>query len=549
MKSVLLVLLSVCLCAGEAKGTVVMDLTGSLDLRPAESWLGEGDPALHVVTQRLRDALAAPEPRLVLDLTKGFAPGPAAAEELAAVLRERPAGKRVACLVDGVEDAAMIVAAACDEVLMADAGILAVDGSALSNYYLAPALAKLGVRFHAVASGPWKTAHEPLTAAGPSEAAQAEMRELVQAIDGAVAALSLRPGLDAEALAKARALSPQPPALARSSGLVQSVVEHGQWLRAQPRPIRQIDGRPEVPDLSSLAGMMRFWKTILGGDDGPHAAKAVAVVELAGSIQQGAHSMPGESICPDDTVAMLARLADDRRVVAVVLRIDSPGGDAGASDRIHHAVRRLDQAKPVIALFDGVAASGGYYIGCAAREVFTHRTTITGSIGVFAVVPDLGGTLDLLGVHRHTVTVGERADALSPFGWNDAKAAAFLPIIQDVDRRFQGLVAARRRLAPERVAELAGGKVYTGEQAVRNGLCDGFGTLATAVARARELAKEGAPLPLERYPRGSGLAARLGLASTLTTAVAQSLVPRELAIWLTLRRPAVLAWRGAFSVR
>lgn len=550
MRTVLLVvlaLLSGYLSAGEARGTVIITLTGALSLRPAEGFFGGGDPSLHDATQKVREALQAPEPRLVLDLSRGFAPGLAAAEELAATLRDRGPGKTVACLVDQVSDAALVVAAACDEVVMPASGLLAVRGLAAESWFLAPALQRIGVRFHAVASGPFKTAPEMFTREGPSDEARAETRQLLAGLDAVLVALAQRPGFDAAAIVRAREAGLQTATVARPLGLVGAVAEPGAWLAAQPTPIRRVRFGPEVPDLSSFAGMMRFWGQLLGGEAGSRPAKSVAVVELAGMIVPGERSMPGETIADGDIVALLGRLRDDRRVAAVVLRIDSPGGDAGASDRIHHAVRRLDAAKPVVCLMDGVAASGGYWIACAAREIRVHRATITGSIGAFAMVPDLDGAVALLGVRRHVELTSPRADVLHPGSWSPEKEAVFCGVIADVDERFRALVAERRKLPRARVDQLAQGRIYTGEQAVTEGLADGLGSLASAVGRARDLAGEPAPLPLERFPKGSGLAARLGLVD------ASVLLPGadRVQVWADLARrgPLVLAWQSLPSLR
>lgn len=516
MRLLLALIACAALSAGEAaRGTIIITLTGPLSLRPSEPLFGEGDLSLHEATRKLREALAAPEPRLVLDLSRGFTPGLAAAEELAAVLRERAPEKRVACLVDRVEDAAMVVAAACDEVAVPASGMLMIHGIAMEHWYMAGALAKVGVRFRAVASGPFKTAPESFTREGPTDEARAEMRQLLNGLDKTLVALSTRPGFDAAALATVRATALQTATTARAAGMTNAVVEPVTWLAAQPGPVRRVRTGREPPDLSSLAGMMRFWGELLGGNASARPERSVAVVELAGMILPGENSMPGDSICDGDTVAMLERLRDDRRVVAVVLRIDSPGGDATASDRIHHAVRRLDAAKPVVCLMDGVAASGGYWIACAAREIRVHRATITGSIGAFALVPDLDGTADLLGLKRHVERSAPLADIFHLGGWGPEKEAAFRGVIADVDRRFRTLVAERRRLPRAKVDELADGRVFTGEEAVGNGLADGLGTLAATAARARALANEPAPLPLERFPRGGGLAARLGLVGTV----------------------------------
>lgn len=547
-------LIALCACAvlaaGDAapRGTVVITLTGPLSLRPSEPLFGGGDMPLHEATLKLREALAATEPRLVLDLSRGFSPSLAVAEELAAVLRERPADKKVACLIDRAEDATMVVAAACDEVAMPDTGLLMVHGIAMEHWYLAGALAKLGVRFHAVASGPFKTAPESFTREGPSDESRAEMRRLLAGLDKVEVALSLRPGLDEAALAAARAQALQTATAARTAGLVTAQVEPGLWLSAQPGPVRRVRSGRDIPDLTSLAGLMRFWGELLGGGSAQaRPERSVAIVELAGMILPGDSSMPGETICDGDTVAMLERLRDDRRVAAVVLRVDSPGGDASASDRIHHAVRRLDAVKPVVCLMDGVAASGGYWIACASREIRVHRATITGSIGAFAMVPDIDGATALLGLNRHVETSAPQADLFHLGGWNPAKEASYRAVIADVDQRFRRLVADRRKLPAERIDQLAEGRVFTGDEAVANGLADGLGTLASTAARARALANEPAPLPLERFPKNGGLAARLGLSGALAA------VPggvRVAALAQASRRGClILAWDQAVEVR
>ena len=528
---------------GSADGTVIVTIAGSLALRPAPDFFGQHERSLHEVTVDLRKALRGPERRVVLDLAGGWDGSLSAAEELASVIRSEKGtveGRTVTCLVDGIDDSAMAVAAACDEVVMSSAGLLDIDGVAIESYYFADALAKVGVKFHAVASGAHKTAHEPFTRNAPSPEGAAEFEELAKSLDRVVLDLSQRPNLSREQLLAARARSPQTPAIAKELKLVDATAEPGAWLAKLPEPVRWQGDDAKNPEAPGMAGLMQLATKLLQGDQGPKYAKAVGVIELAGEIVGGGESVPGQSIAPDDTIEMLEEVANNDRLPTVVLRIDSPGGDAGASDRIHHAVRRLAEKKPVIALFDSVAASGGYYIGCAADEILVHRATITGSIGVFALVPDASGALDLLGIHRFGVTTGPRADLMSltaPF--TPEREAALRQVIDDVDQRFQGLVAERRKIDPAKVHDLAGGRVYTGEEAVGNGLADGFGTLASAVAEARKRAKIDETLPLERYPHGKGLLARLGMGGV------QALLPRQAAQLQRLascRRLQIMTW-------
>jgi protease-4 len=541
--------------AGQADGTLILALSGSLPLRPGGGFLlGDSGMSLFDATAHLKRALQEPEKRLVLDCSLEFHPGLTAAEELAALLRTRPAGKTVVCLIDNASDAVMAMAAACDEVVMVEAGMLNLDGMALSSDYYGDALNRFGIKFHAITSGPAKTAPEPFTSGRPSATAIAENQRLVDALDRATRELTTRPGVDAAVIASARAQAPQTSAIAKQLGLVTAVAEPGTWLKSQPGAVRRLRTTPALPQLKSIFELPAFLNQLFQGDEGTSHPRAVAVVELEGTIIDGDVSLPGYSIAGNDTAALFDRLAGDRSIVAVVVRINSGGGSAGASDRAYHALRRLEQVKPVVALFDAVCASGGYYIGCAAREVLVHRGTITGSIGVFAMVPDLEGARALFGIHRHTIATGPRANLFSTDAFTPEREAGIRQVVADVDRRFQGIVAERRKLDPAKVHDLAGGRVFSGDEAVANGLADRIGDLSAAVARARELAGITEPLPLQRLPRSSGLAARLGLGgmigSTLPATLAQGL-PTELRMWLTLAqegRLQVMAWRAPFLV-
>lgn len=541
--------------AAKAKeGTLMVTLSGTLPLRPGGGFLfGDSGMSLHDATAALKRAMSDPEPRVVLDCSTEFHPGLAAAEELAAVLRARPAHKKVACLIDNASDAVLAMAAACDEVVMVEAGMLNLDGLALSTDYYGDALNLFGVKFHAVTSGPAKTAPEPFTSGRPSAAAIAEQERLVNALDLASRTLVARGTLTTDAVKTAYAQAPQTAAIAQQLGLVTAVAEPGAWLRNQPGPVRHLKTGAETPKITNFAEMMTFISRLMNGEQKARPQRSVAVVELEGSIIDGDGSLPGYTIAGNDTARMFDNLISDERVVAVVVRINSGGGSAGASDRIHHALRRLAAVKPVVALYDAVCASGGYYIGCAAQEIMVHRGTITGSIGVFAMVPDLDGMRARLGIHRHTVASGPRAGLFSTDAFTVEKEAAFRQVVMDVDRRFQALVAERRKIDPTRMAGLAGGRVFSGDEAVANGLADRLGDLPTAVARARELAGITEPLPLERLPEAGGLAARLGLGG-VSSGILPALVatlPAQLRPWLAAAqqgRVQIMAWHTAFAI-
>ncbi len=533
-------------------GTSLIRLSGSLPLRSPISILSPGsrEQNLHQACELVRRAIRSGRGRIALDLSGDFAPGPAAAEELAAVLRTRPEGMEAHCLLDMNDDAALIVAAACDRVCAAEAGALLINGTALAVDYYAAALEKIGIEVHAVVSGPEKTAPEPFTAAEPSPAAQKELRTLLAGIDSVLLTASRRDGLDMDRLKAARAQAPQTGPQAVELGLVDAAVEPGDWEAELPSPVERLRSGPDLPDLSSLAGIMQFWSLLLKGRQQPRYERVVAVVELEGMILDGSGGTPGSVITGTDTARLIDELAADERIKVVVVRINSGGGSASASDRIHAALQRLDAVKPVIALLDGVAASGGYYIGCGAREILVHRSTITGSIGVFGMLPDITGAKRKLGINTFRIRSDPRADLFSG-PWDQEKREALTAMIEAVDRRFQGVVAEARGLEPGTVAELADGKVYLGEIAVELGLADGIATLAEAVARARHLAGIEDRLPLELYPREQSLAAMLGVLQVRSLVTALGLPPGWARLCERLRtgRPLAMAWHPALRLR
>jgi protease-4 len=187
-------------------------------------------------------------------------------------------------------------------------------------------------------------------------------------------------------------------------------------------------------------------------------------------------------------VERLRRAREDKSIRAVILRVDSPGGSALASDLIWQEVARVRQQKPVLVSMSGYAASGGYYVSCGADSIFAEPGTLTGSIGVFAGKVDLRGFYEKIGVRREFVTRG--ANALL-FGdndvFNDEQRAALEAQLGDFYDRFVAKVAAGRHLETSAVEALAEGRVWTGQQAVENGLVDGLGGLQRAILAAKRM--------------------------------------------------------------
>jgi protease-4 len=222
---------------------------------------------------------------------------------------------------------------------------------------------------------------------------------------------------------------------------------------------------------------------------GRHSDNKIAVIVASGEILDGSH--PPGTVGGDSTSELLRDARYDDDVKAVVLRIDSPGGSVFASEQIYREVEALRQAgKPVVASMSSVAASGGYYIAADADEIIASPGTITGSIGIYAVIPTFERSLDKLGVHVDGVGTTSlsgqfRLDrTLSP----DARAVLQL-VIERGYHDFLARVASGRKRTPEEIDAIARGRVWSGDAAVKIGLVDRLGTFDDAVKSAAHLAK------------------------------------------------------------
>ncbi len=222
---------------------------------------------------------------------------------------------------------------------------------------------------------------------------------------------------------------------------------------------------------SAAAGMM---------STGPQ----VGVVDIKGVIGDDEHGVKA-----DDVVKSLRRFRENSEIVAIVLRIDSPGGAVAPSQEIFAEVRKTAAKKHVVVSMGNLAASGGYYIACGADYIIANGGTLTGSIGVISQFFEVKDLLEGWKVHEETIKSGKYKDIGSPFRtWSDADRAYFQQLIDDVYGQFVQAVADGRKLKVEDVRELAQGRVYTGAQAKEHKLVDALGTMDDALHKAATLA-------------------------------------------------------------
>lgn len=420
--------------------------------------------------------------------------GRARIEELRGRLSEIAARKPVLAYLSGGGTKEYLLAAGATAVAVPPGATLQFGGVASEALYWGDALARAGVGVDVVRVGAWKSAPERLSRAGASP----EAREAIEAILDDVHArdvgyVSILRGLSPDRVKALldRALFSADEA--RAAGLVDEVLwpdELEAWARR--RIGRGIDLAPRYA-LQEDRGALR-WGT----------PPTIGIVLLEGTIAGGPsrRAALGGLIAGAETVtAALREAARDPDVRAIVLRIESGGGDGLASDLIWREVRLARKRKPVVVSMGDRAASGGYLAAVGADAIVAEPSTLTGSIGVYAMKPDLSGLLGKLGVRREAHQRGDKAlvDSVAK-PWTDAERAAMQAQVDAYYARFVERVAEGRRLTREAVQRVAQGRVWTGQQALAHGLVDRLGALPDAIDLAREKAG---------LPKGEDLAVRL----------------------------------------
>ena len=455
------------------KRTVHLELSG--DLLPEPTSLFHPGVPISVVTLQMNE-LAGDDSVEHVVLTVGrLRTGLAQVDELRrGIARLREAGKTVHAYITQVEDKGYLVAAAANKLFLDPMGQITLDGFAITRRYYADSLEKLGVRFEAVALESYKTGADSLT----RNASRATEREtLGHLLDQAFG--SLRRGLQQD-----RGLS---------EAQVDALLKEGQFGAARAMELGLVDeltGKLEPNALPrELPRALAFGDTRRATRRwGP--ARKILVVPVVGALvgEGGGSPLLGESVSVEEVFALLQRAEEDREVAAVVLRINSPGGELMAAERLWRKIRALCKEKPVVVSMGNVAASGGYYIAAPAHAIFAEENTVTGSIGIFSLRPNLAGFYRWLGVNNETTIRGEQADwagdthALTPAG--KARLEKSLRRYYDT---FVGKVAAGRRMDLKAAYEVAQGKVFSGLQAKENGLVDEVGGLVDAIKKAMSL--------------------------------------------------------------
>jgi protease-4 len=499
-----------------------------LDLTDGVAEGPPSDPVSALLTMRrtrlqdlldgLRRAAADDRVRVLVAKVGGSRIGLAKAQELRAAIGDfRRSGKLAIAWAESFGDFVQgnvpyYLATGFDRVYLQPSGTLGLTGVAVEQVFLHGTLEKLGIDFESAKRYEYKSAPDQLTESGftgPAREAAARLAESVtEQLAGVVAAGR---GLPVE---RAAALLRQGPFLAPQAlaeGLVDGLMyrdEVYEQARKEAGPDATLHYLQRYQRSQSLSDLpRRLGSSVQGMAPGQHE-RFVATIYAHGAIRHGRSGRgPGGGGMGSDTVAAALRAAcADEGARAVVLRVNSPGGSYTASDVIWREVVRLRAAgKPVVVSMGDVAASGGYFISAPADVIVVQPGTITGSIGVFMGKPVLRELFGRAGVTTDSITDGTGAPSATMFSssrpFSEAEWARINEWLDAVYADFTDKVASGRRMSAERVHELARGRVWTGADAIANGLADEAGGLREAIVIARKRAGLPADAPVRIYPR------------------------------------------------
>ena len=394
------------------------------------------------------------------------------------------------------------LATAFDQIYLQPSGSLGLTGILIEQVFLRSALDKIGVSFEAAQRQEYKTAAHPFTERGFTGPAREAAEHLAVSIaDQLTAAIAERRG---KTPAGARALLDRGPFLpheALAEGLVDTVGYRDEVYAA----VRKEAGVDAI--LQYVGRYQRAHTLAQRARKLPKPRERyVAVIYATGPIRQGRSGrgpMSGPAIGSDTVAGALRAAAADERARAILLRVNSPGGSSTASDTIwREVVRARTAGTPVVVSMGDVAASGGYYIAMAADEIIAQPGTITGSIGVVTGKPVIENLLGRAGITTDAVSEGAHGRMFAPIHpFSQDEWAIVNAWLDHIYADFTGKVAAGRGMSQEHVQEVARGRVWTGADAVNNGLADSLGGLAAAAAAARRRGGLPADAPLRLFPR------------------------------------------------
>lgn len=405
-----------------------------------------------------------------------------------ALIDFKKSGKWIVAYADSYEQSSYYICSVADKMFLNPQGMVDWHGLGATPYFVKDLLTKLGIKVQLCKVGKYKSAPEMLTADGMSE----PNREQVTAYINGIWQVMLKEVSESRKIAvdSLNAYADRFIALSKAEDYVKmKLVDkllYTNEVKGEIKKMLKIDADESFPQLT-LKDMENVKGKKKEGDQvAVYYAYGDIVDSETGDMTDQEHSIVATKVCKD-----LEKLAEDDDVKAVVLRVNSPGGSAYASEQIWHAMMNLKAKKPVVVSMGGYAASGGYYISCPANYIIAEPTTITGSIGIFGMFPDFSGLLtEKMGIKFDEVKTNKHAafgTMSRPF---NAEEMALLE--QYIDRGYQLFrkrVADGRKQSVEAIEEIAQGRVWLANDALKNKLVDEIGSLDKAIEKAAKLAK------------------------------------------------------------
>ncbi len=437
-------------------------------------------------------------------------------DELTRALADfRKSGKKVFAYLDSAETMDYLLALACDEVCLPESGSLMLTGLRAEVTFYKDLFDKVGVKADMLTMGDAKTAAEPFMRTSLTDASRKQLKGVLDDrfdhdLVGRIVQARTAKKLSKEQVEKIIDEGPYNGRAALKLGLIDRVAYSDAYEESFKKALdtdnvkivrNYAAEKKEELDLGSITGILRLLSP-------PKERKTdkpkVAVIYVVGAINTGKSGLSllggGQSVGSDTIIEAIRQAEDDRTVKAIVLRVDSPGGSALASDLMWNEIVKCK--KPVIASMSDVAASGGYYVSMGAKKIYAEPGTLTGSIGVLGGKITLGGVYEKVGLKTEVLSRGANAGILSmeqPFSDSERKAMTAMmadTYDQFLDKALEGRKRAGKKMTRDELVKLAGGRVWTGRQALANGLVDEMGTLDDAVADAWKTAG----MPAEKEP-------------------------------------------------
>ena len=431
--------------------------------------------------------------------------GWATLQEIRTKLHEfRAAGKETIGYLESGDNAEYLLAAAMDRTVLMPAGSLNLTGLRAEVMFYKGLLDKLDIQADMLAMGKYKSGVEPYMRDGMSDAFRASMTALLDDLYAQLLnqIVESRDGITAESASGLIDRGPFTAEEALQEKLVDALQYYDELLTtlktaAEGEDVQVVEPSGErkrkVPDMNSFAGLMQLFSML----NPPQRARSgagenqIALIYANGPILPNVESLFASMsvITPNTLKEAFEKARTDDSVRSVVLRIDSPGGSALASDLIWREVVLTQREKPVVVSMGDVAASGGYYIAMAAGTIVAHPSTLTGSIGVFGGKLNMKGFYNKVGLTKEIITYGQNATLYSDYGgFTPTERERVEKMMQTIYKDFVGKAAAGRGKSFDEIDEIAQGRVWTGKQAKVLGLVDALGGLDTALSIAKEQA-------------------------------------------------------------